>query len=128
MSKNGDGSVRAVPYEAGHLILTRPLKGCTALKSWAMRIAKRAGTKKAAVALARKLAVIMHRMLADGTPRPSQRSAVLGTVKDEPPYGRWPEEGHPLTAACARRFRIVSGRDGGMASRSNKGMWTLKEE
>ena len=33
----------------------------------AMRIAKRAGIKKAKVALARKLAVIMHRMLADGT-------------------------------------------------------------
>jgi hypothetical protein len=58
--------------EAGHLILTRPLKGCTALKSWAMRIAKRAGMKKAAVALARKLAVIMHRMLADGTPFTTQ--------------------------------------------------------
>ena len=53
--------------KAGHLILTRPLKGCTALKSWAMKIAKRSGMKKAKVALARKLAVIMHRMLADGT-------------------------------------------------------------
>jgi transposase len=72
ISKNGDGSARAVLYEAGHLILTRPLKGCTALKSWGMRIAKRAGTKKAAVALARKLAVIMHRMLADGTPFTTQ--------------------------------------------------------
>jgi transposase len=68
ISKNGDGSVRAVLYEAAHVILTRPLKGCTALKSWAMRIAKRAGMKKATVALARKLAVIMHRMLANGTP------------------------------------------------------------
>jgi transposase len=37
-----------------------------------MRIAERAGTKKAAVALARKLAVIMHRMLADGTPFTTQ--------------------------------------------------------
>jgi transposase len=72
ISKHGDDSVRAVLYEAGHLILTRPLKGCTALKSWAMRIAKRAGMKKAAVALARKLAVIMHRMLADGTPFTTQ--------------------------------------------------------
>jgi transposase len=68
ISKNGDGSVRAVIYEAGHIVLTKPLKGCAALKSWAMRIAKRAGTKKATVSLARKLAVIMHRMLADGTP------------------------------------------------------------
>jgi transposase len=67
ISKNGDGSVRAVLYEAAHVILTRPVNGCTALKSWAMKIAKRAGMKKATVALARKLAVIMHRMLADGT-------------------------------------------------------------
>jgi transposase len=65
ISKHGDGSVRAVLYEAAHLILTRLLKGCTTLKSWG--IAKRTGLKKAAVALARKLAVIMHRMLVDGT-------------------------------------------------------------
>jgi len=64
--------VRTVLYEAAHVILTRPLKGCTALKSWAMRIAKRAGMKKATVALARKLAVIMHRMLADGSPFTTQ--------------------------------------------------------
>jgi transposase len=67
ISKIGDSSVRAVLYEAAHVILTKAVKGCTALKSWAMRIAKRAGMKKAKVALARKLAVIMHRMLADGT-------------------------------------------------------------
>ena len=68
ISKNGDDSVRTVLYEAAHVMLTKPVKGCTGLKSWAMKIAKRAGMKKATVALARKLAVIMHRMLADGTP------------------------------------------------------------
>ena len=68
ISKLGDASVRAALYEAAHVILTKPLKGCTALKSWAMRIARRAGMSKAKVALARKLAVIMHRMLANGTP------------------------------------------------------------
>ncbi len=67
ISKIGDSSVRTVLYEAAHVILTKPVKGCTDLKSWAMRIAKRAGMNKAKVALARKLAVIMHRMLADGT-------------------------------------------------------------
>jgi transposase len=67
ISKIGDGSVRAALYESSHIIITKPIKGCTDLKSWAMRIAKRAGMKKAKVALARKLAVIMHRMLADGT-------------------------------------------------------------
>jgi transposase len=67
ISKTGDGAVRAALYESAHIILTKPIKGCTDLKSWAMRIARRAGMNKAKVALARKLAVIMHRMLADGT-------------------------------------------------------------
>jgi len=67
ISKIGDGSVRLALYEAAHVILTRAVKG-SALKSWAARLAKRAGLKKATVALARKLAVVMHRMLADGTP------------------------------------------------------------
>ena len=67
ISKIGDSSVRAALYEAAHIILTKPLKGCTALKSWAMRIARRAGMSKAKVALARKLAVMMHRMLANAT-------------------------------------------------------------
>jgi transposase len=67
ISKIGDKGVRTASYQAAHVMLTRPVKGCSALKSWAMKLAKRAGMKKAKVALARKLAVIMHRMLADGT-------------------------------------------------------------
>ena len=66
ISKIGDAGVRAVLYEAAHVILTRPIRG-GALKSWAARIAKRAGMKTAKVALARKLAVILHRMWVDGT-------------------------------------------------------------
>ena len=42
------------------------MKGST-LKSWGMRLAARAGMRKAKVALARKLAVVLHRMLASGT-------------------------------------------------------------
>jgi transposase len=68
ISKIGDASVREALYQAGHVMLTKPVKGCAELKAWAMRIARRAGHQKAKVALARKLAVIMHRMLADGTP------------------------------------------------------------
>jgi transposase len=68
ITRIGDAAVRAALYESAHIILVKPVKGCTALKSWAMRIARRAGMAKAKVALARKLAVIMHRMLADGTP------------------------------------------------------------
>ena len=66
ISKIGDGSVRTALYEAANVILTRPVKGST-LKSWAARLAKRAGMRKAKVALARKLAVVLHRMLASGT-------------------------------------------------------------
>jgi len=68
ISKIGDASVREALYQAAHVMLTRPVKGCSQLKSWAMRIAKRAGMNKAKVALARRLAVIMHRMLKDGVP------------------------------------------------------------
>jgi transposase len=67
ISKIGDQEVRTALFESAHIMLTKPVKG-SALKSWAMRLAKRAGMKKAKVALARKLAVIMHRMLVDGTP------------------------------------------------------------
>lgn len=74
ISKIGDASVRTALYEAAHLMLTKPVKGCSELKSWAMRIARRAGMSKAKVALARRLAVIMHRMLVDGTPfNPAQK-------------------------------------------------------
>ena len=85
ISKIGDGSVRTALYEAAHIMLTKPLKGCSALKSWAMRIAKRAGMNKAKVALARKLAVIMHRMLADGKPFKPRCSL---TGRDTTVFGR----------------------------------------
>jgi transposase len=68
ISKLGDASVREALYEAAHIILTKPIKRCSVLKSWAMRIARRAGMNKAKVALARKLAVIMLRMLKDNMP------------------------------------------------------------
>jgi transposase len=68
ISKIGDASVREALYQAAHIMLTKPIKGCSQLKGWAMRIARRAGMNKAKVALARKLAVIMHRMLKDGAP------------------------------------------------------------
>ena len=66
ISKCGDAMVRSALYEAANVMLTR----CTqwsALKAWAARIARKAGAKRARVALARKLAVIMHRMWIDGT-------------------------------------------------------------
>jgi len=75
ISKIGDGSVRTALYEAANVILTRPVKGST-LKSWGMRLAARAGMRQAKVALARKLAVVLHRMLADGTNFLAEKAAV----------------------------------------------------
>jgi transposase len=66
ISKVGDASVRTVLFEAAHILMTRPIKGGW-LKSWALRLAKRVGMKKAKVALARRLAVILHRMWVNGT-------------------------------------------------------------
>ena len=66
ISKIGDKGVRLALCQAAHIILTKPVKS-SVLKSWALRLAKRVGMNKAKIALARKLAVIMHRMLVDGT-------------------------------------------------------------
>jgi transposase len=66
ISKTGDVMVRAMLFEAANAMLTRTGR-FSALKAWAMRVAKRAGMKKAKVALARKLAVVLHRMWVDGT-------------------------------------------------------------
>jgi transposase len=66
ITKAGDSSVRAALYEAAHVMLVRTSRW-TPLKAWAMRVAVRRGAKRAKIALARKLAVIMHRMWVDGT-------------------------------------------------------------
>ncbi len=66
ISKCGDHEVRTALYEAANVILCHPVKP-SALKVWALGVAKRAGMKKAKVALARKLAVVLHRMLATET-------------------------------------------------------------
>lgn len=66
ITKQGDSTVRKLLYEATNSILTRS-REIFALKTWAMKIAKRWGLKKARVALARRLAGIMHAMLRDGT-------------------------------------------------------------
>jgi transposase len=58
--------MRVMLYEAAQILLTRTSKWSW-LKAWAMQIARRRGLKKAVVALARRLAVIMHRIWVDGT-------------------------------------------------------------
>ena len=66
ISKCGDEVMRVMLYEAAQIMLTRTNKWSW-LKAWAMTIARRRGMKKAIVALARRLAVIMHRIWVDGT-------------------------------------------------------------
>ncbi|HJO97384.1 MAG TPA: IS110 family transposase [Rhodospirillales bacterium] len=66
ISKTGDALTRALLYEAANVLMVR-VKAWPPLKVWAVKLADRIGAKKARVALARKLAVILHRMLADAT-------------------------------------------------------------
>ena len=66
ISKCGDEMMRVMLYEAAQIMLMRSTKWSW-LKAWAMQIARRRGMKKAIVALARRLAVIMHRIWVDGT-------------------------------------------------------------
>jgi len=65
ISRCGDEMVRMMLYEAAQIMLVRSAKWSW-LKAWAMKIARH-GMKKAIVALARRLAVIMHRIWVDGT-------------------------------------------------------------
>src|SRR5512136_1606995 len=64
ISRCGDEMMRVMLYEAAQVMLTRTNKWSW-LKAWAMKIARRRGMKKAIVALARRLAVIMHRIWVD---------------------------------------------------------------
>jgi transposase len=66
ISKCGDEMMRVMLYEAAQSMLVRSTRWSW-LKAWAMQIARRRGIKKAIVALARRLAVIMHRIWVDGT-------------------------------------------------------------
>ena len=65
ISRCGDEMMRVMLYEAAQSMLHS--KKWSWLKAWAMQIARRRGVKKAIVALARRLAVIMHRIWVDGT-------------------------------------------------------------
>src|SRR4029453_13422578 len=66
ISHCGDKMMRVMLYEAAQSMLTRTIKWSW-LKAWAMKSARHRGIKKAIVALARRLAVIMHRIWVDGT-------------------------------------------------------------
>ncbi len=66
ISKVGDALVRTALYEAANVMLTRAGR-FSSLKRWALEVAERRGMKRAKVALARKLATVLHRMWVDGS-------------------------------------------------------------
>jgi transposase len=66
ISKCGDPLARTYLFEAAGMLLNRVTR-FSALKAWGVRLVKRIGRKKATVAVARKLAVILHRMWCDGS-------------------------------------------------------------
>ncbi len=66
VSRCGDELARTALYEAAHTLLVRSRKW-SSLRAWGMTIAKRRGMARARVAVARKLAVILHRMWSDAT-------------------------------------------------------------
>ncbi|MGB5216254.1 MAG: IS110 family transposase [Anderseniella sp.] len=66
ISKAGDRDVRATLYAAANALLMRTMAG-SPIKSWGMRLMRTKGRRRAVVAVARKLAVLLHRMWADGT-------------------------------------------------------------
>lgn len=66
ISKAGDRMMRSLLFEAGNAIVTR-LRKDNALRRWGVTLVARVGARKAKVAVARKLAVILHRIWLDGT-------------------------------------------------------------
>lgn len=66
VSRWGDRLLRTYLFEAASVLLHRTKRWC-ALKTWGLRLAKRNGMKKAQVAVARKLALILHCIWVDGT-------------------------------------------------------------
>jgi transposase len=66
ISKVGDAMVRTALYEAANVMLTRSGQFST-LKRWGLEVAKRRGVRRAKVALARKLATVLHRLWVDSS-------------------------------------------------------------
>jgi transposase len=67
VSKCGDALLRTMLYQAAHSMLTTQSRKWSWLKAWGMRVAQRRGIRRAIVAVARRLAVVLHRMWVDGS-------------------------------------------------------------
>ena len=98
ITRVGDASVRVALYEAANVLLTR-VGPFSTLKRWAMEVAKRRGARRAKVALARKLAVVLHRVggtASDGWTAPSSAGARSRQRPRPDPVGRRAKEGDKI--------------------------------
>lgn len=66
-SRSGDPFARSALFSAAHVVMMRPSQW-TSIKAWGVRIVHRSSLKKAKIAVARMLAVILHRKCRDATP------------------------------------------------------------
>ncbi|KIN62195.1 Transposase [Sulfitobacter noctilucicola] len=69
ISRAGDRDVRSTLYSAANAMLMRTM-AASQLKSWGMRLMRTKGRRRAVVAVARKLAVLLHRMWIENTEFP----------------------------------------------------------
>ena len=92
ISKCGDRRVRTLLYEAANVMLTR-YKGPLKLKDWALAIAARSTMRKARIALARRLAIIMHASSgrALSSKQPSRSLAIQQEAEPSSRAGATPE-------------------------------------
>jgi Transposase IS116/IS110/IS902 family len=111
ISKWGDRLLRTYLFEAASVLLHRTQRW-SALKAWGTRLMKRVGAKKAKVAVARKIAVILHCIWADGT------GFEWGGRTAQPLKKRYPAAGYTgpvgvpagtvVTATSVKRLKAIS--------------------
>ena len=80
ITRCGDRMVRALLCEAATVLLTR-VQRWSWLKRWGVQVAQRRGARRAQVALARRLAVILHRIWVDGTEFCARREEIGGVAR-----------------------------------------------
>jgi transposase len=91
ISKSGDTMLRTMLYEAAQILMTQS-RHWSWLKAWGMKVAQRRGMRRAIVAVARRLAVVLHRMWTDGTDfrweaNPAPRSRSPDTISERSFHG-----------------------------------------
>jgi transposase len=113
VSKCGDALPRTMLYEAAHSLLTQSRKWSW-LKAWGIRVAQRRGLRRAIVAVARRLAVVLHRTWVD--------VASFAGARTAPRFRRLPEPaaekiaGKEITRSAPAEKNVLTGTTGGVSS------------